>query len=68
MCVEKKNMQKALYQLVQDKTGEEIVEILTNHMNDLQLEETIHLILDPYYRKKTEALTDPNRFIVAGQV
>lgn len=68
MIITAKDLTNAIKALIKGKSLDEVLDVILPELTELQLQTVIQLILDPTYKEKEAALTNPNRFTTVGEV
>lgn len=68
MITNRANQINAIKALVKGQKVEEVLDIILAEVEDYKLETIIQTILDPTFKNKQEALTNPQRFVTEGKV
>lgn len=66
MEISTQTLKQTIKTLVKNQQIDDIVEVMSNEMSDVQLQNVIYCIMDPAYHSKTKALTNPARFTTEG--
>ena len=68
MNISTNELKNSIKSLVKEQSIDEILELLLSEMTDIQLQDVIQTILDPEFKSKQAALTDPKRFMSKGEL
>ena len=68
MEISSKELKESIKSLVKEQKTDEVIDLLLNAMDDIQLHNVIQTILDPEFHSKQNALSDPKRFVVTGEL
>ena len=61
-------LKESIKSLVKNQSIDEVLDLLTNEMSEIQLQNVIQSILDPEFHSKQAVLANPKRFTSEGEL